>query len=139
MNFMNFIVVDDKLREGRNEYTVSGAVLLKLDVPVPVVLKGKGCIGIGTVHQLTITSNSTDILFTLTRVPKEACNAYYDLYRNQVSNAQSDVDAYESAEDTLIPGAIGAKMQQRHEPDNYGNRQRRSSGNASLSDFYRGY
>ena len=138
MNFMNFIVVDEKIREGRNEYTVSGTVILKLDVPVPVIVKGKGCIGIGTVHQLLLTSDSTDITFTLSKVSKDACNAYYDLYRNQVSNSQSD-DAYESSEDMVIPGAIGAKMQQRSNPDNYGNRQRRSNGHASLSDFYQGF
>lgn len=134
MNFVNFIVLDTKVKEGKNSYTMSGAVLMKLDAPIPVIVKGKGCIGIGTPHQLTITSTSTDVLFTFAKVSKEACDAYYDLYRNQVSNVSSSEDGYEGSEDIMIPGAVGANMRRHQKPDNYNNSYRRSN-TTSLSDF----
>lgn len=105
MRLENFIIVNDIKRRGTESYTVDGMVLLPIGTPLPVILKGKGCCGIGIVSELRITEQTTTIKFELNEISKEHADAYYALYRNQVTfNTDSD-DPYEQT-DQIIPGMM---------------------------------
>ena len=110
MNIMHFIVIDDSLKSKRmvssNRYhhTLNGEVYIQPETPVPVIQKGKGCIGIGMVSELRITASSTTIIFEVRETTESNMEAYYALYRNQISVTPSS-DSYDES-DVIIPGAI---------------------------------
>lgn len=112
MEFSNFIVIGDQIRKkGAQTVTVSGTVFIALDVPVPVIIEGEGCIGLGIVKELRIRSSSTDICFELTRdISVKEKEFLYNLYRNQISmGGSSNGNRYaHSSKDVIIPGAIGS-------------------------------
>lgn len=84
------------------QYTVPGTKVYPLMVPIPVIKKGTGCIGLGMVSAVSMTVDSTTIEFTLTAISTENAKSYYNLYRNVISN--SDSDAAYGDEDMVIPG-----------------------------------
>lgn len=109
MKILNFIEVTRALSDGGYSVAVTGECYIPCETPVPVIQKGKKCIGIGIVRSLTITAESTDISFNLsTNVSKEKKQAYYDLYRNNVSAITNSDDPYENT-DQIIPGAMVGK------------------------------
>ena len=107
MKFATFIVVDDtfKKREKCN-FTVNGDVIYPLGTPMPVIVKGSGCIGVGIVVSSTRNGSSTSITFKLSKTDNASASAYYDLYRNQISVSTDSEDAYENASDMVIPGMM---------------------------------
>lgn len=123
MKFLNFIVVDESLSKGNNFFTVTGECYLPLEKVVPVIKAGKGCIGVGVVKALHITSSSTEIQFLFeNEISKSKKEAYYDLYKNNIGADESD--PYET--EAFIPGAMTGK----------GNKQKnyRSSSSPSILD-----
>lgn len=128
MNILGFIVVDERnMRNGKNSYTITGENYIPCNTPVPVIAKGKGCIGIGMVNSLLITATSTKIDFTLEKdISKAKKEAYYGLYRNTVTVGNTNDDPYES--DTVIPGAMAGRTS---------NQGRRDSGGIGLSEIAR--
>lgn len=133
MKFATFIVVDDtfKKREKSN-FTVNGDVIYPLGTPMPVILKGSGCIGVGIVLESTRKGSSTSITFKLSKTDKASADAYYDLYRNQISvSSDASEDAYDNAADMVIPGMMaGANIKPKLSEDDRGRSRKRS-----LSDF----
>lgn len=106
MKLLQFIVVDEQLRDGKNLFTVTGECYMPVGKQYPVIRRNSGCIGLGTVKSVLITQNSTEIEFNLTRdISKETKKAFYDLYRNNVSVHDSNSDPYENT-DQVIPGAM---------------------------------
>lgn len=136
MKLSTFIVVDDYKRiktGGICEHTVNGAVIYPLETPLPIIQKGKGCIGIGMISEVNMTTSSTRIVFKVSKVNIDDGNAYYRLYQNQVS-AVNDDDAYDAAADMVIPGMMMGKSTRSSGRDLSESRRSRSK---SLSDFMR--
>lgn len=108
MQIKNFIVVDDLEKARRKgKCAFNGEVYIPIGTSIPVIHKGRGCIGIGVVHQLIISSESTTVSFSLeTNISDTSKRAYYDLYRNQNTMSESG-DMYDNS-DVVIPGAIGS-------------------------------
>lgn len=113
MKLNSCIVVDQKVRRGENRWTVTGTCLYPLETSLPVILKGKGCIGVAMISKLEITAESTTIYFDMKGVSEADSRAYYNLYRNQMSSSAYVEDPYDT-DDQLIPGIGG-----------FGNRRRR--------------
>lgn len=107
MEFKNFIVLADMPSKGKTqEASLSGEVILPLDTPLPVIVQGTGCIGLGVVFELRIRLDGTIVLYKLTRdIDNRSKEAYYNLYRNQVSSGGAE-ERYNA--DAVIPGAIGS-------------------------------
>lgn len=87
----------------KNKFSIPGNVIFPIGVPVPVIVKGKGCGGNAIISSVYYDENSTTITFTLSEVSKETGNAIYSLYRGQASTSSQSADSYE---DQFIPGAM---------------------------------
>ena len=137
MEILNFIVIDDSLRSkkiSRSEYahTIGGAVYLPVETSLPVILKGEGCVGLGSVSKLEITAEATTIYFKVYEIDESQKKAYYALFRNQVTMSNSD-DPYDNT-DQIIPGMMTSTTKSKDASSlNYNRNQRRSHN--SLSDF----
>lgn len=97
------------LRDGKYwKYAVSGARIYPIEISIPIIRKGEGCIGLAVIREMTIDANSTVVVFTVHKCDSSQAKAYYNLYRNNLSmgNNASD-DDYENAEDMVIPGLVG--------------------------------
>lgn len=114
MEMSFFIVIDAnvnlrsiRINSEEYEYTNTGTKIYPFNSPLPVIRKGSGCIGIAIVKNINLTGTSTTVTFTFTEVDQDSAKAYYSLYRNTTSmNTMSSDDAYENAEDAVIPGAM---------------------------------
>lgn len=144
MRIVSFIELDEKVRKGKREYSVTGEVYIPINTVVPVILKGTGCIGTAIVEEICMRSESTRITFLFDPdISEQSKAAYYALYRNQVTNTE---DPYDN-QDVFIPGAMGSTgasrgnasdrireldSDRRRERDDYTSR-------SSLSDFLDDY
>lgn len=140
MQIKNFIVVDDLEKAKRKgKCAFNGEVYIPIGTAIPVIHKGRGCIGIGVVHQLLISEDSTVVTFSLeTNVSETSKRAYYDLYRNQNTMSESG-DMYDNS-DVVIPGAIGSvNASSRPRPNwsnrDYGDNSNRRNSSPSLGDM----
>ena len=132
MKVLQFLVVEENINNGRNVHAVTGECYIPCESLVPVIRKGKGCVGVAVVKGLHITHESTQIEFELSReISKEKKTAYYDLYRNHVSVSGSSSDPYEDT-DQIIPGAMVGNSRAVKEP-----RERGLSDMLSDYDNYR--
>lgn len=133
MEYMNFIVLSNNpgLQNGeRCNTNVSGQKIFPIGKLVPVIVSGQGCIGIGAVKEIRISEHQTNVQFTFSKVSKQSAIAYYDLYRNTISNS---TDAgYENTEDTILPG-----LAPRKDKSSNGKKQKnkKSSGSSYFSNF----
>lgn len=141
MEIGNFIIIDDNAKRFKANdemfiHTVNGALFMPVNVTLPVIRKGHGCIGVGVVKELRITSEVTTMYFTIHSCTTEAGRAYYDLYRNQLTTSASALDDVYDNTDVIIPGAmqnvrpISGQPKVGFEPD-----YNRHRGYSSLSDF----
>ena len=138
MKFATFIVVDDKLSRDKEtcEYTVNGDVIYPLLTPLPVIKQGSGCIGIGIITSSIRKSSSTTVVFSLSKVSSEDANAYYNLYRNQISTLEDADDAYEATADMIIPGMMTRVISRPKGPSSgRPSPKRRQEPRRSLSDY----
>lgn len=112
MKILQFVVIENNMGDGYNTHTVTGECYIPCESLVPVIRKGHGCIGLAIIKRLTISHETTQIEFELSReISKEKKIAYYDLYRNHVTNGVSD-DPY-SDSDQVIPGAMAGSGKSR--------------------------
>lgn len=110
--FGNFIELDkddtlNSIKIGKNKYSYSiqGMNIYMIGVPVPIIRKRVGCLGLAVPQKFTVTENTTTVEFTITAIDKTAELIYYNLYKNFVNmNISNDTDIYDA--DVLIPGAI---------------------------------
>lgn len=109
MQISNFIITDEEPGYQKNQTIIMrGEVYIPLGIPVPVIRKGVGCIGLGIVKELRITLNETTVKFSLDEtLSREDMHAYYNLYRNGQSSSKSNGSPYENT-DAVIPGAINS-------------------------------
>ena len=143
MRITNFIVLDDvPNRKHEYHHTVNGEVYIPLETTVPVIQKGYGCIGLGMVTEIVMRKDSTTIIFTMSKVGKDAADAYYSLYKNQVTMSDSN-DVYDQS-DVVIPGMMASTAKSTPKPKRssssnynsplYGGKRYNSSG-GSLLDY----
>lgn len=131
MKIANFIVLDDRPnRKQEYHHTVNGEVYIPLETTVPVIQRGYGCIGLGMVTEIVMRKDSTTIIFTMSKVGKDAADAYYSLYKNQVTMNESD-DVYDQASDVIIPGMMASTAKSTPKP-------KRSSSTNYNSPLYDG-
>lgn len=83
--FPKFLVVEDNsaIRDnnGTYRYTTEELTLYELGSNVPLIVLGKGCIGIATIMELHIRTYGTTIFYKLdSRIKDNAKKAYYELY-----------------------------------------------------------
>ena len=111
----NYLIVEanspslSDMRDGKHwKYAVSGTRIYPIEVSIPIIRKGQGCIGLAMIRELHIDSNRTVITFDVFKCDQKQANAYYDLYRNNLSMGNgSSGDDYEDTEDMVIPGLVG--------------------------------
>lgn len=89
----------------KNKFSMPGITIYPIGVPVPVIVKGKGCGGNAIINEVSYDENSTTITFTLSEVSKEVGSAIYSLYRGQASTSNQSSGSV-SYEDQFIPGAM---------------------------------
>ena len=134
MNIENFIVIDakDSLQKERKQfhYTANGSLYFPLETSIPVIEKGKGCIGIGFITEIRVRKSSTTIYFTLNKTSKEYAIAYYALYQNQLTSKGTE-DPYDDT-DVIIPGMMTSVPSMNKSAKSYDRRNERS--HSSLSD-----
>lgn len=141
MEIANFIVIDDSTKRCREDneifkHTVNGTVFMPIGVTLPVIRKGHGCQGLGVVTELRITSTSTTMFFKIYNCAPEAGNAYYSLYRNQLTTSASALDDVYDNTDVIIPGALqNVKPVPNHTKLGHDTSYSRQRGYSSLSDF----
>lgn len=123
MNFGNFIVVErdsdlQVLRRGTTyEYTMSGSWIFEPGSYVPVVKVGYKCIGIAKIVTVLISETTTAIEFLCVESSSkdDRYNAYYDLFKLMLLNADdgelSDMDAGD-----LLHPAGGAQVYRNSDP-----------------------
>ena len=117
MKFENYIVLDDTIKIYKEdgdeyEYSYAGMVFMTPESTLPIIVKGKGCVGIGTIKSITLTSTRTTITFIKHNCDKAYSDAYYSLYKtNAHINASADGDIYSNT-DIAIPG-MGAPVAMR--------------------------
>lgn len=113
LSLETFIVIDAETKMssiktgGQYEWTNSGMKLYPIGTILPIIKKGKECMGLGVVRSMTITESSTTIVFEVVEQGRDY-SAYYNLYRNQntvgYTNATDSYDEY----DMVVPGAYTA-------------------------------
>jgi len=133
MKISNFIVMD-RGPDGRhgtayaNEYLV-----VPIAQPLPVIVRGRGCVGLGVVTKIEITDDGTTIKFDFDRSISDAeAEAYYNLYRNQASNGGED--RYSNTE-AVIPGAISRLGNNRSERSNDSRKGHKKKSSGGLLDY----
>jgi len=128
MNFTasNFITIPrnssiNQYRTGRNtfEYSDNGIIVYPIGM-VPVIEKGRGCIGIATVTSFTVGQELTNVKFKYREFQnnprdKALAEAFYSMYRNNLET--SDASEY-GAEDVFIPGAMATPITSRKHQSN---------------------
>ena len=115
MKITNFIVLDDRVgRMSEYRHTVNGEVYIPLETSVPVIVKGVGCIGLGMVIEINMTKASTTFTFTMSKVGRDAADAYYSLYKNQISMTDTE-DVYDQS-DVIIPGMMASTTKSTPKP-----------------------
>lgn len=116
MKFGTFIIIDNdanmRFQAGKTyNYTQSGVIIYPIGKLLPIIRKGSDCIGLGKIISFTVTEETTRVTFTtMGKLSNEAKDAYYGLYRQDVtfSSHSSNDDIYDST-DTIIPGAMGLR------------------------------
>ena len=108
-SFNPFLVLDDggNFKKGGNyDVRVSGYQILNIDTYVPVIVKGKGCVGLAEIKTLLFSKDTTSVRFNFYNISSEAeAKAYYNLYRNSVGGEMD----YEDGQDAVIPGIAGGR------------------------------
>jgi len=119
-------------------YTNQGSIIYQFGVPVPIIKKGKGCIGLAVIEKIEMSADTTMAYFTVTEISDQAASAYYNLYRNTVSmGTDASSDIYENASEMIIPGIAGSMVtptSSKKKRKSYGNNYRNGFGSLS-NDF----
>ena len=142
LRLSNFIVTDSgsvSRHHPHNTTEMDVCMIVPLDQPLPVIVRGQGCIGLGVVTSITLTPTGTVIKFDLDdSISDNEAKAYYNLYRNQASSS-SGGDRYSSA-DTVIPGAISSLGNNRSVKSSGKKKKHRgsSNGDGCLLDYMDG-
>ena len=112
---MNYLVLDSgvsmssmRISKNHYRYTEEGMLLYPIKSVVPVIARGKGCIGTALIKSLNIDENTTSVQFEFVEVDKNTARVLYSLYMNN-STMQSGSDGYDPYnQDIVLPGAVSA-------------------------------
>lgn len=83
-------------------YALSGEVVYQIGSVLPVITKGKECIGLGKVTKVESNGNVTKVFFTFYETTRENKKAYYSLYTSNAGN----VSEPEHYEEYYVPGVF---------------------------------
>ena len=103
----NFLVVDDRRLLSKRKYKYTSGVLMPIGEDIPVIVKGKGCVGVTKVESVYIDETGTTVTFgSVAEIGDTEAKAYYNLYRSNVtvSKRSSSNDMDDDYEDQHIPG-----------------------------------
>lgn len=116
INTCEFVTLprDSNIREykiDRNlyEYSDNGVSVYQIGIPIPVIVKSYGCIGMAIPRKFKVDETLTTVTFTFkpfdtnNSQEKYFAKAYYSLYRGKLS---ADADDSADVDDVLIPGAM---------------------------------
>ena len=90
-----YLVVDDKFKLQKNQNTDSIITIKKeyrvypINMPIPLIIKNIGCIGLVVIKAFKIYNNSTKIEFKVLEeynVKNEIAQDYYNLYLHMKNN-----------------------------------------------------
>lgn len=104
-----FLVVDDKRLLSKGKFKYSGSTsIFPINQDIPVIVKGKGCVGITRIDSLYIDESGTTVEYgDIARVDEATGKALYNLYRASVGTkaaANKSSNDMEDYEDQVIPG-----------------------------------
>jgi hypothetical protein len=103
-------------RGGVYQYTQEGHIVYAINVPVPVIVKGEGCIGIATPIEYTASDTTTEVLFTFSAIQdQKVAKVFYEMYRSTVT-MNADSDPFDNS-DMLIPGSVSPQQPKDFESD----------------------
>jgi Ni,Fe-hydrogenase III small subunit len=89
------------------EYTDGGSILYPINNVIPVIVKGKGCIGTALVKYLIMKEETTTVGFEFnTAISDTTAKVMYAMYMNNSSMMNDNDDVY--SHDVSIPGAVNA-------------------------------
>lgn len=113
--FPKFLVVEDNsaIRDnnGTYRYTTEELTLYELGSNVPLIVLGKGCIGIATIMELHIRTYGTTIFYKLdSRIKDNAKKAYYELYCIDTPDAPVVPSSHAGNPSSFASSAVGMDM-----------------------------
>jgi hypothetical protein len=116
LKITNYLVVDSnidmrelKISKNCYEYTSEGSIFYPIKSVIPVIVKGKGCVGTAVIKQILIKEETTTVGFEFNTVDSVTAKVMYSMYMNNASMMNtSDGDIYNH--DVSIPGAINAPV-----------------------------
>lgn len=114
-NFPKFLVIEDNSammdHNGNYRYTTENLILYELGSNVPLIVIGKGCIGIATIIELHIRTYGTTIFYKLdNRIKDSARKAYYELYCIDTPDAPMTYSSYAGNPNSFASSAVGMDM-----------------------------
>lgn len=113
MKISNFIFIDTDSNTNfyagkKYQYTNTGTLLYPIGSIIPVIRKGKNCIGLAKVLSFMVTEDTTTVQFQmLGKINEASKEAYYALYLQSASFSTQDADDIYENTDQFIPGAMG--------------------------------
>lgn len=113
MKISNFILIDNDssttfYASRKYQYTNTGSIIYPIGSIVPVIRKGKNCVGLAKVVSFMVTEDTTTVAFTmLGKISDQTKEAYYALYSQDASFGTRDADDIYESTDQFIPGAMG--------------------------------
>ena len=109
----NYLVLDSnteisslKVSRHTHGYTEQGTVLYPIKNVIPVIVRGKGCVGTALVKTVIMREETTTVEFEFTKVDPVTAKVLYNMYMNNSSMVNNSDDVYSN--DVSIPGAINA-------------------------------
>lgn len=104
-----FLVIDPDFNCKKGQYTISGLVIFPVGSAIPIIKKGRGCIGIADIKSFKVTEGTTTVTFKYQETTKDSASAYYDLFLINTNSSESASGDFYDNTDQLIPGAMGLK------------------------------
>lgn len=104
-----YIVVDYTIHNlGEYKNTVSGTVLFPIGAILPIIVSGKGCIGLAKVETCTLRETSSTVFFEVFELGDyKDYSGIYLMY--QTTNGNSSNDDYDDAPAFGVPRASESK------------------------------
>lgn len=119
IQFPTMLILDSdqevrELKSNKNTYVYHSSrfEFYAIGVPVPIIIRGKKCVGLAIPKAITFDEAGSVLKFRFKEVSDSAAQEYLKLYvMISASNPMNDSgDPYEDAESQMIPGAIGIGM-----------------------------
>lgn len=113
MKLTNFITIDGDANMNffanrKYHYTNTGSLIYPIGQIIPVIRKGKDCVGLAKVVSFMVTEDTTTVEFLmLGKINDASKEAYFALYSQGASFGTAGADDMYENTDQFIPGAMG--------------------------------